>query len=226
VGEAVVRSRLGAALLALAAAVPPGAAGDVPDSYRAARRTLWGEVYAEGGTELYCGGRFDRQSGRKLNAEHVYPMSWVTRELRCGTRNQCRERSPGFNRIEADLHNIYPARTDANQRRGSTPFGDVPGEEHAIAGCDIEVDERSRVTEPRPAVRGEIARAMFYVQQTYGMPIYPRQGELLLRWHRADPPDAEERRRNEAIAKVQGRRNPFIDDPGQADRLRFEAPRR
>jgi len=67
---------------------------------------------------------------------------------------------------------------------------------------------------------------MFYVQQTYGMPIYPRQGELLLRWHRADPPDAEERRRNDAIAKIQGRRNPFIDDPAQADRLRFEAPKR
>lgn len=201
-------------------------AGEPPDTYRDALRQLWGEVYATGGDELYCGGRFDRQTGRRLNAEHVYPMSWVTRELRCGTRDQCRERSPGFNRIESDLHNMYPSRTDANRRRGSMAFAEVPGEEHAIAGCDIEVDDRSRVVEPRPAVRGEIARAMFYMQQTYGMPIYPRQGELLLRWHRKDPPDAEERRRNEAIAKIQGRRNPFIDDPAQADHLRFEAPRR
>ena len=212
---------IGAAVLSQACS-----AGEPPESYREMLRQLWSEVYAQGGVEIYCGGRFDRDSGRKLNAEHVYPMSWVTRELRCGTRDQCRERSPGFNRIESDLHNIYPARTDANQRRGSMPFAEVPGEEHAIAGCDIEVDERSRVVEPRPPVRGEIARAMFYVQQTYGMPIYPRQGELLLRWHRADPPDAEERRRNDAIAKIQGRRNPFIDDPAQADRLRFEAPRR
>ena len=106
------------------------------------------------------------------------------------------------------------------------PFAEIPGEQHAIAGCDIEVDERSRAVEPRPATRGEIARAMFYVQDTYDMPIYPRQGELLLRWHRADPPDAEERRRNDAIAKIQGRRNRFIDEPAQADRLRFDVPRR
>ena len=217
---------IGALLVATAASAPACSAGEPPDSYREALRQLWGAVYADGGSELYCGGRFDRQSGRRLNAEHVYPMSWVTRELRCGTRDQCRERSPGFNRVEADLHNIYPARTDTNQLRGSMPFAEVPGEQHAIAGCDIEVDERSRVTEPRPVVRGEIARAMFYVQETYGMPIYPRQGELLLRWHRGDPPDAEERRRNDAIARIQGRRNPFIDDPAKADRLRFEAPRR
>jgi deoxyribonuclease-1 len=222
-----MRSVLAACLLLGAAALTQAcSAAEPPDSYRQMLRELWGEVYAQGGVELYCGGRFDRDSGRKLNAEHVYPMSWVTRELRCGTRDQCRERSPGFNRIESDLHNIYPARTDANRLRGSMPFAEVAGEQHAIAGCDIEVDEGSRTVEPRPPVRGEIARAMFYVQQTYGMPIYPRQGELLLRWHRADPPDAEERRRNDAIAKIQGRRNPFIDDPAQADRLRFEVPKR
>jgi len=216
-----------AGLLVAAAGLSPACtAGEPPETYRDALRQLWGEVYAQGGVELYCGGRFDRDSGRKLNAEHLYPMSWVTRELRCGTRDQCRERSPGFNRIESDLHNIYPSRTDANQLRGSMPFAEIRGEQHAMAGCDIEVDEGSRVTEPRPAVRGEIARAMFYMQQTYGLPIYPRQGELLLRWHRTDPPDAEERRRNEAIAKIQGRRNPYIDDPAQADRLRFEVPKR
>jgi deoxyribonuclease-1 len=212
---------LGAAALAQACS-----AAEPPETYRQMLRELWGEVYAQGGVEIYCGARFDRDGGRKLNAEHVYPMSWVTRELRCGTRDQCRERSPGFNRIESDLHNIYPARTDANRLRGSMPFAEVPGEEHAMAGCDIEVDEGSRVVEPRPPVRGEIARAMFYMQQTYGLPIYPRQGELLLRWHRTDPPDGEERRRNDAIAKIQGRRNPFIDDPAQADRLRFEVPKR
>lgn len=222
-----MRPALTAGLLAATAVLAPAcSAAEPPDSYRQMLRELWGEVYAQGGVELYCGGRFDRGSGRNLNAEHVYPMSWVTRELRCGTRDQCRERSPGFNRIEADLHNIYPSRTDANQLRGSMPFAEVPGEQHAIAGCDIEVSEASRTVEPRPAARGEIARAMFYVQQTYGLPIYPRQGELLLRWHRADPPDAEERRRNDAIAKIQGRRNPFIDDPAQADRLRFEVPKR
>ena len=47
-----------------------------------------------------------------------------------------------------------------------------------------------------------------------------------LRWHRADPPDAEERRRNDVIADLRGRRNPFIDDPARADQLHFEVPGR
>ena len=222
-----MKSILAAGLLVAAAALSQGcSAGEPPETYRQMLRELWGEVYAKGGVELYCGGRFDRDTVRNLNAEHVYPMSWVTRELHCGTRDQCRERSAAFNRIESDLQNIYPARTDANRLRGSMPFAEIPGEQHAIAGCDIEVDEGRRVVEPRPAARGEIARAMFYMQQTYGLPIYPRQGELLLRWHRADPPDAEERRRNDVIARIQGHRNPFIDDPAQADRLRFEVPKR
>ncbi len=211
---------------ALALSMPACSAPEPPASYNETLRRFWGTVYADGGTELYCGARFDRRSGRQLNVEHVYPMSWVTRELRCGTREQCRERSAAFNRIEADLHNLYPSRTDANQLRSSMAYAEIPGEQNALRGCDIEVDQRSRRVEPRPAVRGEIARAMFYMQDAYGLPIYPRQGELLLRWHRADPPDAEERRRNDAIAALQGRRNPFIDDPPRADGLRFEAPGR
>jgi len=222
-----MQSRMIAALaLAMAASPSACSAAEPPNSYIEALREFWGVVYADGGTELYCGAPFDRRRGRQLNVEHVYPMSWVTRELHCGTRDQCRKRSAAFNGIEADLHNLYPARTDANQLRSSMAYAEIAGEQSALRGCDIEVDRRSRRVEPRPAVRGEIARAMFYMQDAYGLPIYPRQGELLLRWHRADPPDAEERRRNDAIAALQGRRNPFIDDPSRADRLRFEAPKR
>ena len=44
----------------------------------------------------------------------------------------------------------------------------------------------------------------------------PRIGRLsvLLQWHAADPPDAFERRRNDAIFTTwQHNRNPFIDHP-------------
>ncbi len=211
-------------LLALLAFGPAGA--DAPDAYVQALRQFWGAVYGAGGTEIYCGDRFDRETGRGLNVEHVYPMSWVGTELRCGSRDQCRERSDAFVRIETDMHNMFPARPELNSARGSLPFSEIDGEDRRFGACDFEKDDRSRRVEPRPAARGEIARAMFYMQQTYGLPIYPRQGETLLRWHRADPPDDAERRRNEAIARLQGGRNPFIDNPAQADRLRFEAPRR
>jgi len=205
----------GLLLLAGAAVAQPS------EAYLQALRDLWGKVYAGGGTELYCGSRFDRESGRGLNAEHVYPMGWVTRELRCGDRNRCRRTSPDFNQIESDLHNVYPALPDMNSARGSLPYAEIPGEARKFGACDFEKDNRGRRVEPRPPVRGEIARAMFYMQQRYRLPVFQRQGELLLRWHREDPPDAEERRRNDAIARIQGRRNPFIDDPSLASTLRF-----
>jgi len=75
-----------------------------------------------------------------------------------------------------------------------------------------------------PAGAREIARAMFYVQQTYGMPIYPRQGELLLRWHRADPPDgrsgAATRRSRRSRAGVTVHRRP---GPGRPAAVRGAA---
>jgi endonuclease I len=36
---------------------------------------------------------------------------------------------------------------------------------------------------------------------------------VLLRWHKADPVDALEQRRNDVVADAQGNRNPFIDHP-------------
>jgi len=191
------------------------------DSYFDALPLFWGEVYGEGGSTLYCAQGFGDRKGRDVNVEHVYPMAWVVRAEGCADREACRETSPRFNRIEADMHNLYPARAAINKARGSMPFGEVDGERRHYGDCDIEIDRRRRVVEPRPASRGNIARAMFYMQATYGLEIYSRQGRLLKQWHADDPPDREEMRRNERIARLQGTRNPFIDRPALAERLRF-----
>lgn len=182
---------------------------------------FWGEIYPQGGETLYCGQSFGRNKGRRINVEHVYPMSWVMKEEGCHNRDQCRTSSPRFNRIEADMHNLYPSRKDINKRRGSFPFGMVQGERREYGTCDFEFDRRRRNVEPRPAARGNIARAMFYMQETYDLKIFRRQAELLKRWHREDPPDRDEKRRNQAIAEIQGNRNRFIDDPKAVDQLRF-----
>jgi deoxyribonuclease I len=97
----------------------------------------------------------------------------------------------------------------------------IPGEARDYAACDFEKDPRKRLVEPRPASRGNIARAMFYMADSYGLKIFRRQAETLLKWHREDPPDAEERRRNDVIERLQGNRNRFIDDPAAAEQLRF-----
>lgn len=87
--------------------------------------------------------------------------------------------------------------------------------------------------EPRNAVKGDVARMLFYMDVRYeggddsGTPDLslpntvptgssaPQMGKLctLVAWHRADPVDAQERRRHERIFELQKNRNPFIDNP-------------
>ena len=191
--------------------------------YKTARYLLWDKVYANGGTTLYCGEPFGKRHGKGVNVEHVFPMSWVTNSLACGTRNTCRRNNKTFNHIEADLHNLFPSRTDVNKDRSSYRFGELKGEpRHYGETCDFEVSQRSRIAEPSAEVRGDIARAMFYMADRYraqGLVIFAKQAELLLRWHQADPPSATERRRNKLIEKIQGNRNTFVDDPAKLQRL-------
>jgi deoxyribonuclease-1 len=171
---------------------------------------FWRTLYPNGGEGLYCGQRFAAHD-RRYNVEHVYPMSWVARGLRCGDRQACRRHSALFNQIESDMHNLYPADRELNKARGSYPFRELPGERWLRPDCDLEIDHRARAVEPRPEVRGDIARAMLYMEDRYGLEIYARQRRTLQQWHRDDPPDDAERRRNDLIEAVQGRRNPWID---------------
>ncbi len=189
--------------------------------YEEARALFWSKLYSEGGETLYCGRSFGDRNRRGVNIEHVFPMSWAARELRCGRRKQCRANNPRFNRLEADLHNLFPSRKDINDVRGSFRFGDVRGERREYGSCDFEVDERRRVVEPRPVARGEIARAMFYMHSEYGLRIFSKLGRTLKRWHYEDPPSEQEKRRNDVIEDIQGTRNPYIDHPDLVARLRF-----
>jgi deoxyribonuclease-1 len=201
--------------------------------YKTARHLLWGKVYGDGGTTLYCGEPFGERHGKGINVEHVFPMSWATSSVDCGTRNTCRRNSKTFNHIEADLHNLFPSRTDVNKDRSSYRFGEIKGEtRHYGKHCDFEVSQSSRIAEPAVEVRGDVARAMFYMADRYreqGLVIFRKQAELLLRWHQDDPPSATDKRRNDLIEKIQGNRNIFVDDPNQLDILfrngGFESPR-
>lgn len=195
-------------------------------TYEDARRLLWSSLYANGGHTLYCGKEFNSQRRKGFNVEHVFPMSWATNGLNCGTRKQCRARSAQFNLIEADMHNLYPSRSDVNQQRSSFRFGEVRGEQRKFGQqCDFEVDYRARVAEPAPNVRGDVARSMFHMAYTYksqGLELFEKQARLLLKWHKADPPTLAEQKRNDAIEKLTGHRNLFIDEPEKIEELMSE----
>jgi len=189
----------------------PGATAQRLPDYATARKVFWRELYGDGGTTLYCGTRFGNGYQKGLNIEHVFPMSWAAYSLRCGKRWQCRENSAEFNRIEADLHNLYPSRADVNEARNNYRYAMIPGEARPFPGCDFEYDERQRIAEPGPQARGRAARAMFYMRDEYGLYLKPALERLLTAWDREHPPDAAERARNDRIERLQGNRNRFID---------------
>lgn len=206
----------------LVACNSPSAAGQSGSyDYYEAKKLFWGTLYARGGKTIYCGETFNARKGKRINVEHIMPMSWAIKKLNCKDRKSCRKTSQRFRQIEADIHNFYPSRRDINQARGSFPFGIIKGERRFYGQCDFEFDRKRRVVEPRVQVRGDIARAMFYMYDRYAIRIHSRQAQMLKQWNRQDPPDSFELKRNNVIEKLQGNRNRFIDKPADVDNLRF-----
>lgn len=125
-----------------------------------------------------------------------------------------------------DLHHLRPEDVTVNSTRGNKDF-DNGGS--AVSGCtDCWTDGDS--FEPRDAVKGDVARMLFYMAIRYeggdgfnDLEMSSTVGssssqigdlETLLAWNSADPVDAFELRRNDRIyTRWQGNRNPFIDHP-------------
>ena len=126
-----------------------------------------------------------------------------------------------------DLHNLKPADPSVNSSKGNKNF-DNGGIQHDEA---IECFFTQDTWEPADAVKGDIARILFYMDIRYeggedepdlavtealnNMADVPNIGKLstLLDWHLQDPVDDFEMSRNEVIYSIQGNRNPFIDHP-------------
>ncbi|GAA0741730.1 endonuclease [Clostridium oceanicum] len=153
------------------------------------------------------------------NREHVWAKSHGDFGTRVG---------PG-----TDLHHLRATDVSVNSSRGNKDF-DMGGSFHKEATkCRFDSDS----WEPRDAVKGDVARMIFYMAVRYegdnGEPDLevvdnmtsnkaPYMGKLsvLLKWNEQDPVDASEKRRNEIIySKYQHNRNPFIDHPEMIDSI-------
>lgn len=132
-----------------------------------------------------------------------------------------------------DVHHLRPADVSVNSTRGNKDFdwggtaiGEAPGN---LTDADS--------FEPRAAVKGDIARMMFYMAIRYEGNDATGVGNLelsdtvgtsgnlfgkrctLVAWHRADPVSADEIRRHARIVEKQGNRNPFVDYPAWAEEM-------
>lgn len=193
--------------------------GEIP-SYRVARDIFWNQLYPHGTWTLYCGKRV-RGPEIAVEVDHIYPVDWMVSAAGCRTRWQCQASNKRFNRMEADLHNMYAALAVINGARPRNAFGMVSGEDHLVQPwCDFEHDLLRNLSEPRPIARGNLARSIFYMHSEYNLPIPPQMVMLLKRWNREDPPSRHERMRNQRIEAIQGTRNRFIDQPALAEAIK------
>jgi deoxyribonuclease-1 len=201
---------------------PTQADAPVQDYDHVAKQLFWNELYNYGGWTLFCGYRFKNNKEtvkhRLVEIQHIYPSAAMLREAGCKSRMQCREESnQRFIRMEADMHNMYPVIQDILIPAREPLYGELEGEHWKFDDCDYE--RSGGMVEPRPVARGNVARALLYMQLKYGIKLDPQLILTLKRWNEADPPSKQEKLRNDRIEALQGQRNPYIDDTSLADHL-------
>jgi len=213
---------------------PPGFSSRHPQNFDEAKSILR-RLYPRG-VEIYCACPYDLDRKDRIDAaacgykgqgarskriewEHVVPASvfgqrfaeWKEGHPSCernGKKNKGRDcaraTSEVFARMEADLYNLLPSLGELNGARSNYPFGEVGGENREFGRCDFEIGHR--VAEPRPQIRGDLARIYFYMDARYpGFDIVNRKNEGLLNaWDRDDPMDDGERLRARKIEEIQG----------------------
>ena len=139
-----------------------------------------------------------------------------------------------------DVYNLLPLTEDVDTRRGdltpgyvTTPLFD--GLLWSVGRSEIYGIETDLYSPPE-ALRGELARAFFYMSMIYPAGVWTPRGymvmtsaaypglteyavQLLLGWHREHAPSAMEEAKNKRGEELQGNRNPFVDYPELAEYL-------
>jgi deoxyribonuclease-1 len=211
------------------------------ESFNQAKKRMV-EVFASRETTFYCGcsytgkdidlascgyqPRKDARRARRLEWEHVVPahaFGQAFKEWREGHpdcvdrkgkpfkgRNCARKTVKRFRFMEADLYNLQPAIGEVNGLRSNFSMEMIPGEKREFGDCDVEIENHK--VEPRPEIRGDIARTYRYMNQAYpGKGIISRSNQKLFEaWDKLDPVDDWERERARRIKAIQGNQNPFI----------------
>jgi hypothetical protein len=194
--------------------------------YAGARRIMFGQLYLKNDgngyyiEDVYCQKKFGSKAGvgpgaipkaDQINCEHTWPQSKFTGTFATETQ-------------KSDLHHLYPSDSRANSIRGNMNFTDVSRDTGDLSNDNCNVSKfgssvagHSDGFEPPLTHRGNVARSIFYFAVRYKMKIPQNEEETLRRWNDLDPVDQNEINRNDAIEKVQGNRNPFIDFPTLAN---------
>ncbi|GEM_PF-407527 len=185
------------------------------------KQQMIAQVYDQGGQTLFCQAPFEPDDDIQLN--RIYREQQIREQFDCISRGQCENREAYRNAI-SDPHNFYPVQRRVDVDRRGTQFGDLR-EDIEVASDNCPYQLSFQTFDPPKYARGNVARAMLYMHVIHELPLIGSL-EMYQRWSRLDPPDDEERTRNEAIKAMTGRGNPFIENPGRADEIMPESPKR
>jgi deoxyribonuclease-1 len=163
---------------------------------------------------------------KKIEWEHVVPaeafghnfIEWREGAPQCHSkkgksfkgRNCARKVNKDFRRMEADPYNLVPAIGELNADRSNYSFAEIAGEAREYGDCDFEISDRK--VEPRPQIKGDIARIYFYMQLTYPQTnlISHKNRQLFESWDKLDPVDEWECQRYQRIKSGSGLENPIL----------------
>lgn len=167
--------------------------------------------------------------GDGFNREHSFPKSWF---------------DDGYP-MYTDLFHLYPTDIKVNNQRSNYPFGVCANGTRLTyknyygkgkLGKSTYQGYSGTVFEPDDEYKGDFARTYFYMVTCYKNELPSWSGSpqlnysanrykafstwsinMLMEWTRLDPVSQKEIKRNEAVFKIQGNRNPFIDHPELAE---------
>lgn len=170
--------------------------------YTGARKAFFSDVDNVNG--VVCGvytGRCIRTNGipnpSDMNCEHSWPQS---------------KGASGI--AKSDINHLFPADSAMNSRRSNYPFCEVSDSSFEGMGSALGNSKYgTKCFEPPFAHKGDLSRAMIYFSIRYNKPIDQEQEEFFRKWNDEDPVSEKELNRNDAIERIQGNRNPFIDVP-------------
>ncbi len=179
------------------------------------------------------------------NYEHIYSgtFSWGTMSRE---HTFCHSWMPTYSSESGeeycDQYHLFPThQNNANGRRSNHPLGEVTTVTYQFMEGKLGKNSLNEtVYEPRPEQKGDAARAILYMLLKYdgingntwnlnwlnntrlpSLNEAPQRFELLLQWHKQDPPTKREIERTNYVQSVQKNRNPLIDHPEYINYIDF-----
>ncbi len=125
-----------------------------------------------------------------------------------GGRKAC-EKDPVFSKMEADMHNLVPSIGELNADRSNLRYGADKPKTGMYGECKFEVNFDANRTYVRDEIKGDVARAYFYMSNTYNINLSDQERKLMEVWDKQDPIDEWEIEKNKRIEKIQGK-NTYI----------------